>query len=167
MSRNLTAEVRERLIELAGRTTQDLGLGRIMGQVMGYVYVREDEPSLDDMVTDLGLSKAAVSIAARQLESLGLLERAWKKGERRHYYRLAGHFGMALQRGLFTTVRTKLRTIGVELDQAVEILSAGKAEGRDPELQFLKKRLLRAQRLGKRTSQILESPLMKLFGRTA
>ena len=73
-------EVRTRLVEVAGRTTQDLGMGRIIGQVLGDLYMTDGDSSLDDTGRRLGLSKAAVSIAARQLESLGLLQRIWKKG---------------------------------------------------------------------------------------
>ena len=71
----MVQEVRTRLIEVAGRTTQDLGMGRIIGQVLGDIYMTDGDSSLDDIGRNLGLSKAAVSIAARQLESLGLLQR--------------------------------------------------------------------------------------------
>ena len=65
---NITREVRTRLIEVAGGTTQDLGLGRIIGQVLGDIYMTDGDSSLDAIGHNLGLSKAAVSIAARQLE---------------------------------------------------------------------------------------------------
>ena len=61
----VTCEVRTRLVEVAGRTTQDLGMGRIIGQVLGDIYMTEGDSSLDDIGRNLGLSKAAVSIAAR------------------------------------------------------------------------------------------------------
>ncbi len=62
----IVGEVRARLVELAGRTTQELGMGRIIGQVLGDVYLTDGESSLDDIGNNLGLSKAAVSIAARR-----------------------------------------------------------------------------------------------------
>ena len=88
-----TQEVRTRLIEVAGRTTQDLGMGRIIGQVLGDIYMTDGDSSLDDIGEGLGLSKAAVSIAARQLEGFGLLQRVWKKGDRKNYYRIVDHLG--------------------------------------------------------------------------
>ncbi len=97
----VTREVRTRLVEVAGRTTQDLGMGRIIGQVLGDIYMTAGDSSLDDIGRNLGLSKAAVSIAARQLESLGLLQRIWKKSDRRNYYRVVDHLGVALRRGIF------------------------------------------------------------------
>jgi DNA-binding transcriptional regulator GbsR (MarR family) len=159
-------DVRSRLIEVAGRTTQDLGMGRIIGQVMGYVYLTRDECSLDDIGTGLGLSKAAVSIAARQLEHLGLLQRVWKTGDRRNYYRTVRHFGVALREGLLGMVRAKVNTISSEFDRAEEILAAARQKGeQDPEVRFIRQRLSRARTLRNRVVRILDSPIAKLLGR--
>ncbi len=155
-------EIRLRLIDLAGRTTQDLGMGRIVGQVMGYVFLKEEDCSLDEIAAELGLSKAAVSIAGRQLESLRLLEKVWKKGDRRHYYRTARHFGVALQQGGLRVVRDKISVIGSELDRADEVLSEIK-NGKDKSVEFLRARIGRGQRLGKRALQLLDSPILKLI----
>ena len=70
---NVAQEARSRLIETGGRTSQDLGLGRIVGQILVYLYLTDGDCSLDKIGADLDLSKASVSIAARQLESLWLL----------------------------------------------------------------------------------------------
>lgn len=158
-------DVRRRLIEVAGRTSQDLGLGRILGQTLAFVYLSRSECSLDDMVSELGLSKASVSIAARRLEALGLLQRVWRKGARKHYYQTAANLGAALQQGALTMIRTKLHSIDQEFGDAeslLESISQGEANG---DARFVKKRLARARRLRKRASRILESPLLKLLGR--
>ena len=76
-----------------------------LGQVLGDIYMTDGDSSLDDIGRRLDLSKAAVSIAARQLESLGLLQRIWKKGDRRNYYRLIDHLGKALRQGFLEMVR--------------------------------------------------------------
>jgi len=153
------------MIEAAGRASQDLGLGRIMGQTLAFVYLCREECSLDEMVSELGLSKASVSIAARQLEGLGLLQRVWRKGERRHYYQTAGNLGAALQQGALSMLRTKLRSIDQELQDAEALLGSIPAKDTNGDARFLGKRLARARRLRKRASRILESPLLKLLGR--
>ena len=163
-SRN-AEEVKSHLIDVAGRTTQDLGLGRIVGQVLSLVYLTEHERSLDEIGAELGLSKAAVSIAARQLEDLGLLERIWKKGDRKNYYRTVKYFGAALQHGLLDLVRGKIRTIGAELEHAEELMPGAHGGKKDTKLKFLKDRLRRARKLHNRARQILESPILKLLGR--
>ncbi|MCG2678584.1 MAG: winged helix DNA-binding protein [Kiritimatiellae bacterium] len=160
----ITREVRTRLIEVAGRTTQDLGLGRIVGQVLGDIYLTDGDSSLDDIGRNLGLSKAAVSIAARQLESLGLLQRIWKKADRKNYYRIVDHLGLALRQGVLELVRGKLRTAGAELDHAEELLRPAGNGGNNSEVKFLQTRLNRAKQLRRRATRILNNPIMKMLG---
>ncbi|MFH1969491.1 MAG: winged helix DNA-binding protein [Verrucomicrobiota bacterium] len=160
----ITREVRTRLIEVAGRTTQDLGMGRIIGQVLGDIYMTDGDSSLDDIGRNLGLSKAAVSIAARQLESLGLLQRIWKKDDRKNYYRVVDHLGVALRQGLLELVRGKLRTAGAEFDHAEALLrQAGNGEN-NGEIKFLQTRLNRAKQLRQRATRIFNNPIMKMLG---
>ena len=160
----ITQEVRTRLVEVAGRTTQDLGMGRIVGQVLGDIYMTDGDSSLDDIGRRLGLSKAAVSIAARQLESLGLLQRIWKKGDRRNYYRLVDHLGKALRQGFLELVRGKIRTVGAELDHAEGFLKHAGNGKNNAEIKFLQNRLKRAKKLRSRAAQILDNPIMKMLG---
>lgn len=153
---------RNRLIETAGRITQDFGIGRIIGQVMAYVYLTEEETSLDEIGDQLGLSKAAVSIATRQLEGLGLFKRVWKQGDRKCYYNTVDNFAKALQHGILETLRNKLRVAGEELDIAEEDLN-GSVE-HDPEAKFLKSRVDRAKKIKKRATQLLDNPILKFIG---
>jgi len=153
-----------RLIEVGGRTSQDLGLGRIVGQILVYLYLRNGDCPLDQIGEDLGLSKASVSVAVRQLESLGLLRRAWKKGDRKSYYRTADDIGTALQQGLLTFVRQKMQAVGTELDYVNEMFEKADASSNtDPDTQFLYNRIKRAKLLHDQVGQTLESPLIKIF----
>lgn len=158
-------DVRSRLIEVVGRASQDFGLGRITGQILVFAFLSRRECSLDDMVTELGVSKAAVSIAARQLEALGLLQRVWKKADRRRYYRTVDNFGAAVQKGILGLVRNKLASIDEVLRQAESDLQAiGSAEA-DADTRFLRKRVARGMRLRDRSARILNSPILTLLGR--
>ncbi|MDE0839158.1 MAG: hypothetical protein OSB41_08905 [Kiritimatiellae bacterium] len=157
------AEVRYRLVDVGGQISHELGLGRIFGQMLVYLYLQEGKCSLDEIGQDLGLSKAATSIAARQLESLGLLRRVWVKGDRKSYYRTADDIGSALQKGLLSSVRQKISTVANELDVASDLLVDCKGED---DVDFLKSRVKRAKQLGARTTKLLESPLLKLFVRS-
>ncbi|HNR94926.1 MAG TPA: MarR family transcriptional regulator [Kiritimatiellia bacterium] len=162
MSNRNSEQVRDRLVRLAGTISQDLGLGRITGQILVYLYLRPAACSLDAIEADLGLSKAAVSIAARQLESIGLLKRIRKKGDRKSYYQTAENLGSALQKGLFGLMSRKLEIANGEFQQAIQELEAEKA---DADAIFLEKRIKRAMVLGKRMDKIISSPLIKLLGR--
>lgn len=162
MSKNNTEQVRDRLVRLAGAIAQDLGVGRITGQILVYLYLRPSACSLDAIEENLGLSKAAVSIAARQLEGLGLLKRVWKKGDRKSYYQTADNLGSALKQGMLDLMSRRLEMANGEFEQAIQELEAAKA---DADALFLEKRIKRAMVLSKRMSKIISSPLIKLLGR--
>lgn len=42
-------EARLLLMETVGRVFQDFGTGRIVGQVLGYLYLKDSEQYLDDI----------------------------------------------------------------------------------------------------------------------
>ena len=154
---------RTRLVETGGRTSQDLGLGRIVGQVLVFLYLQPNECSLDVLERELGLSKASVSVAARQLESLGLVSRVWVKGERKKYYRSAENIASALQQGLLSIVRQKVEFFGSELDTSIGLLENASEQTEKEDLEFLTNRVRRASKLQKRLSRVLGNPLVRLL----
>ena len=156
---------RTRLVETGGRTSHDLGLGRIVGQVLVYLYLQPVECSLDVLEQELGLSKASVSVAARQLEMLGLVNRVWVKGERKKYYRSAENIARALQQGLLSQVRQKMQHFGGELDVCMELLDDATEQKETQDLEFLRQRVGRAIKLQKRLNKILGNPLVRLLTR--
>ena len=149
-----------RLIDVGGRTSQDLGLGRIVGQILTHLYLRDGECSLDEIGRELGLSKAAVSVAARQLETLGLLRRSWKQGDRRNYYRTADDIASALHQGLLILIRNKMGLLATELGRAEAELKQVESGS---EAAFVLGRVKRAQKLRNAAMKLLESPLVKLL----
>lgn len=159
-----TKEIKANLIETGGRTSQELGLGRIVGQVLVYLYLTDGDCSLDRIGSDLELSKASASIAARQLEKLGLLKRSWKKGDRKNYYRTADNIETALRNGLISFIFQKIQTVDLELDNASKLL-AEKADksNEKPEIDFVYSRVKRAKSLANSVTKIVESPLLNLF----
>jgi DNA-binding transcriptional regulator GbsR (MarR family) len=163
---NPVVEARRRMVELGGRTAQDLGFGRIPGQILVYLYSRDGECSLDQIGEELGLSKAAVSTAVRNLETLGLVRQVWKQGDRRNYYRTAENLGAALQRGLFDVVRRKVDSAVEELNDIQRVMDQGHVEpeaARDAAL--VRGRIQRIRILRDRAARILGSRLIKLLVR--
>jgi len=163
---NMSAAVqaRARLIETGGRTAQDLGLGRIVGQILVYLYLTDGDCSLDQIGEDLELSKASVSIAARQLESMGLLRRSWKKGDRKNYFRTADNIESALQQGLLGFLFQKFQAVGAELNDVNALIEAEvRKKAGDPETEFVYRRVKRAKLLRDKLVGILENPFIKIF----
>jgi DNA-binding transcriptional regulator GbsR (MarR family) len=160
-------KARQRLVEAGGNISQDLGLGRIVGQILIYLYLSPREVSLGEIGTSLGLSKASVSIAARQLESYGMIRRVWKKGDRQSYYRTTENIALALQHGIATFLRQRLLMFGSELDSAMELLAESETSLSSTEdIDFCRKRVARARQLQHRLEQVIDNPLVKLIGST-
>ena len=148
--------------------SQDLGMGRIVGQILIYLYLSPAEASLDEIGEELGLSKASVSIAARQLESFGLLRRVWKRGDRKSYYRTVDNIVVALRQGLISFFRQKVGSFGAELDYTLQSLDNAQQDGAQDnveELAFLQQRVSRAKQLHKRLESVIENPVVKFLAK--
>jgi DNA-binding transcriptional regulator GbsR (MarR family) len=71
---------------------------RIAGRIFGVLLLSPDALSIDELAERLAVSRASISIDARRLERVGLLERVTRKGDRRDYYHLApNHYSRALE----------------------------------------------------------------------
>ena len=108
---------RRKFIQAGGNTTQSFGLGRIAGQLFALLYLSAKPLCLDDIVLELGVSKASVSTTVRQLEQWAAVRRIWVKGDRKDYYEAETDFRTMLQHGLLMVFRKKLETAGSQLTQ--------------------------------------------------
>lgn len=75
-------------IERMGLAHEADGLPRIAGRIFGLLLISEDARSLDDLASELKVSKGSVSTNARLLEQRGILERICRPADRRDYYRV-------------------------------------------------------------------------------
>jgi DNA-binding transcriptional regulator GbsR (MarR family) len=75
-------------IERMGVALESDGMPRIAGRILGLLLVSEDALSLDELASELGVSKASISTNARLLEQRGVLERISRPADRRDYYRV-------------------------------------------------------------------------------
>ena len=155
-----TEKAKRHLIDASGRVSQDLGLGRIIGQVMASVYFREEPSSLDDIGKELSLSKAAVSIATRQLDKIGLIKEVWIKGDRKTYYKTSDHLASTLQKGIMELLRNKLQITDEILKEAEICLHDSE---NTLEKKFLEQQIGRARKIHKRTDSLINNPLVKLI----
>lgn len=75
-------------IEDLGLFFEQMGLQRMTGRVLGAILISDEiSLSLNDLCDTLGASKSAVSVAAKQLVAVGLLEPAHAPVPRRDYFR--------------------------------------------------------------------------------
>ncbi|WP_433432040.1 GbsR/MarR family transcriptional regulator [Nonomuraea sp. CA-141351] len=80
----------DQFVEDAGMFYERLGLSRTSGRVMGWLLTAEaDSADAPELAEALAVAKSSMSVALRQLEQAGLVERFRLRGERRDRYRLA------------------------------------------------------------------------------
>ena len=156
------------LIEAGGRTAQSFGLNRLLGQIFMFLYIRRDASSLDDLVEGMGVSKASISIACRQLLSLGAIRRVWRKGDRKDYYEAETDLRSLLNNGVLRELDKKLQSAQTQIDRCREIIDAEPGETGDDsppdcdeDLTFFKQRLEEAERYQKKISNLINNPIVR------
>jgi DNA-binding transcriptional regulator GbsR (MarR family) len=147
------------MVEAGGRTAQSFGLNRLFGQIYVLLYLSDEAQSLDSLAQQLGVSKASVSIACRQLESWGALHRSWVKGDRKDYYIAETDFNRILTNGLLTSFYKKLDSAKIQVERSLEMLNQDGVDG--DKARFLKQRLREADAYRQKVSRLLGNPLVK------
>ena len=164
MNRNLSTEwmaARRSFIEAGGHTTQLFGLGRILGQLYALLYLSPRPLCLDEIVKELGVSKASVSTTVRQLERWTAVKRVWVRGNRRDFYEAETDFQSLLKQGVLATLRKKLETAGTQIAVVETCLKeAGSNDNHDKEMAVIVARLTKAKQFHGRVSDLLSNPLV-------
>jgi DNA-binding transcriptional regulator GbsR (MarR family) len=160
-----TQQAKDRMVDMAGRLTQDMGLGRVFGQITMFLYLSEREQPLDSICDGLGLSKAAVSTMARQLETWGLIQRSWVKGDRRAYYQSAENIAKAIRQGVSVFLGQKVSAVSDELSSVEQLLSVtSEDDTEDTKGDFVLKRVQRTRSLVAKAERMMGNPLIKVLG---
>lgn len=115
------------------------GFPKGMGAIFAVLYLSPKPLSLDELVTQTGLTKGAISTNVRGLSRLGLIHAASQLGDRKDYYQAETDFYRAV-RAILQERRNS------DFDRAVETvrLTLEKLESddnSDPERAFLVERL--------------------------
>lgn len=79
----------QEFIESMGLVFQSDGLPRIAGRILGFLTIRDEAHSLQELADLLEVSRGSVSTNTRLLEQFGMIERVAKSGDRQGFYRLA------------------------------------------------------------------------------
>lgn len=76
------------MLEGLGQLSDYFGFSKVMGQLYGAVLLSPEPLCLDDLMEQLKISKASVSMNMRTLEHLGMVRQVWVRGGngRRKYY---------------------------------------------------------------------------------
>jgi DNA-binding transcriptional regulator GbsR (MarR family) len=155
---------RSKFIEAGGHATQSFGLGRILGQIYALLYLSPAPLCLDEIVVELGVSKASVSTTIRQLERWAAVKRVWVKGDRKDYYEVEEDFRTILRQGLLAMMVKKIDTAGVQLNQvegSLREIRTGENGQKTGDLEVVVRRLKRARSFQSKFHTLLSNPLLE------
>lgn len=145
------------MVEAGGRTAQTFGVSRLLGQIYTLLYLKNEPLSLDQLVEELQVSKASVSIACRQLHAFGVIRRVGVRGDRRDFYEAVQDFRGLLQHGLLPALEKKLNSARVQIDKCRALL----VECEGPESQHLLQRLDEAEERRSKVEELIRNPLLR------
>lgn len=148
------------MIEAGGRTAESFGLNRLLGQIFMLLYMSDEAKCLDQLVEALGVSKASISIACRQLEALGGVKKIWVRGDRRDFYEAETDLRRLVQNGLLNELQKKLQSAEVQIDLCRDLLEEA-AEKNPEESGFLLERLEEAATYRRRIDGLLSNPIVQ------
>jgi DNA-binding transcriptional regulator GbsR (MarR family) len=122
-------EERRRFIDDLGQLYARYGISVTFGRVLALLLLSDEPLSLDEIATDLEVSKSAVSVATRDLERVGVARRLGRPGSRRALYEAADDMVPTFQ-AQFTRVRQSLPIF----QRAEQLVKQGRARRRMQEL---------------------------------
>jgi len=112
-----------------GRLYARYGLALSIGRVFGLLLASDGPPSLDEIAIALGISKSGASVAARDLERVGVVHRLGTPGSKRVLYEATDEMESTFT-GTFARVRDSLNA----MKRAQSHLGPGKARRRMKEM---------------------------------
>ena len=78
--------VRERVIETMAKNMNLYGVTDSIGRLYGMLYFHNNPMTLDEMKEELKMSKTSMSTSVRVLQELKMVDKVWKKGNRKDLY---------------------------------------------------------------------------------
>lgn len=101
-------EDRDKFIETIAHFGGKFGLNPALSRIYALLYWEGTPLSLDEIKNILKISKGNVSINIRKLEEWGAVEKVWRKGSNKHYYRVKEDFKTFLPRRVKETLQKRL-----------------------------------------------------------
>lgn len=138
--------IRDRIIEMNSDNQTLIGMHSTVKRLLTVMYYNEAPMTLDDMTQMLGMSKASMSNAVRELDEIGLVEKVWIKGERKDIYQVEKDNYDSFFKYFAYHWRKLLMSNTVAVNKTIEELN----------------QLLKAEGLDEETSELIHKDLTKL-----
>ena len=122
-------EARHHFIQGLSRISNFWGFPRAMGAIYGVIYLSSQPLSLDEIVTQVGVTKGSVSTNVRQLERLNMVHKKLQLGDRKDYYIAETDFWKIVRGVLREREQSEfdlaLRTVGESMALVSEAVNGG------------------------------------------
>ena len=134
-------QIKQNFIEGLSEISRFWGFPKGMGAIFGVLYLSPAPLSLDQLVTQTGLTKGAISTEVRALARLGLVHRSSKLGDRRDYYEAEADFYASIRSILKERQNSEFDRAVRSVQETLVALEAGLGSTRDAEWQFTLERV--------------------------
>ncbi|PZE19719.1 GbsR/MarR family transcriptional regulator [Paenibacillus xerothermodurans] len=84
--KSVIEKARKRVVESIGKNMDLYGVNHTTGHLYGSLFFQNQPITLDDMVEDMGMSKASMSTSVRTLVDLNMINKVWERGFRKDLY---------------------------------------------------------------------------------
>ena len=117
------------------------GFPKGMGAIFAVLYLSSSPLSLDEIVSQTGLTKGAVSTEVRTLARMGLVHRSSKLADRKDYYEAESDFYKSIRSILKERQNSEFDNAVRSVAETLAKLDAGEVSGNKEEIEFIRQRV--------------------------
>ena len=117
------------------------GFPKGMGAIFAVLYLSPAPLSLDEIVSQTGLTKGAVSTEVRTLARMGLVHRSSKLADRKDYYEAESDFYKSIRSILKERQNSEFDNAVRSVGETLAKLDAGEVSGDKEEIEFIHQRV--------------------------
>ena len=117
------------------------GFPKGMGAIFAVLYLSPVPLSLDEIVSQTGLTKGAVSTEVRTLARMGLVHRSSKLADRKDYYEAESDFYKSIRSILKERQNSEFDNAVRSVGETLAKLEAGEVSGDMEEIEFIHQRV--------------------------
>ncbi|MCL4529881.1 MAG: MarR family transcriptional regulator [Chloroflexi bacterium] len=136
-----TNRIKQNFIEGLSHISRFWGLPKGVGALFAVLYISPAPLSLDELVSQSGLTKGAVSTNVRALARMGLVRRSTKLGDRKDYYEAETDFYKAIRSILGERQNREFDRAIQSVKETLDKLEAAKGSMDEAERKFLIQRI--------------------------
>lgn len=135
------SQIKQDFVQGMSQISKFWGFPKGMGAIFAVLYLSPDPIPLDDIVTQTGLTKGAISTNVRALARMGLVHPTTKLGDRKDYYEAETDFYKSIRSILKERQNTEFDRAVATVRELLQTLETSQASKDDVEHQFLIQRL--------------------------